>query len=70
MWLKVAVFIEKRFLDPIRLTHHGPINLAAQESLRVEVAPPSPSRLLQLADWHAILVQDAELEFVDYRALK
>ena len=70
LWLKVAIFIEKRFLGLIELPQHGPIDLATQESLRVEVAAPSPSRSLQLADWHAILVQDAELEFVDDGAFR
>jgi hypothetical protein len=36
----------------------------------LEVAAPAEGRSLQLADCHPILVQDAELEFVDDGAFR
>jgi hypothetical protein len=41
------------------------MDLAADEGLRIKIAAPAQGRSLQLADRHAILVQDAELELVD-----
>src|SRR5271167_2451728 len=59
-----------RLRGPIVLPERGPIDLPAQERLRVEVAGPGQRRSFQLTDRHAILVQDAQLEFVDDRAFR
>ena len=68
--LEIAIFVEERFLGPIVIPERCPIDLAAEERLRVEVAAPGQRRTLQLTDRHAILVQDAQLEFVDDRAFR
>ena len=68
--LEVAVFVEQGLLGVIELPQRGPIDLASEERLRVEVAAPGERRPLQLADRHAVLVQDAQLELVDDRAFR
>ena len=68
--LEVAVFVEQRFLGLIEFSQRCPIDLASEERLRVEVAAPGEGRPLQLADGHAVLIQDAQLEFVDDGAFR
>ena len=70
LWLEVSVFVEKRLLRPIELPEHGPIDLTSQQRLWVEVTPPGQRRPLELANRHAILVQDAQFEFIDDGAVR
>src|SRR6202034_217829 len=68
--LEIAVFVEKRLAGVIIFTKRGPVDLAAEQRLRIKVATPGRCRAVELADRHAILVQDAQLELVDSRALR
>ena len=54
----------------IIFAEHGPVDLAAEQRLRIKVAAPGRRRAFELTDRHAILVQDAQLELVDDRALR
>ena len=68
--LEIAVFVEKRLAGVIIFTKRGPVDLAAEQRLRIKVATPGRCRAFELTDRHAILVQDAQLELVDGRALR
>ena len=68
--LEVAVFVEQGFFGLIEFAQRSPVDLAPEERLRVEVAAPPERRPLQLADRHAVLVQDAQFELVDDRAFR
>ena len=61
----IAIFVEQRLLALIEFAQRRPIDLAAEQRLRIELAAPRLRRPLQLPDRHAILVEDAQLELVD-----
>src|SRR5579863_3699636 len=52
------------------LAEYGPVDLASEQRLRIKVAAPGYRRALELTDRHAVLVQNAQLELVDDRALR
>ena len=67
--LHVAIFVNQRLLAMIELAQRRPIDLAPEQRLGIEFAAPGLRRPLQLPDRHAILVEDAQLQLVDDRAV-
>ena len=68
--LEIAVFVEQGLIPYAGFAERGPIDLPPQQRLGIQLAPPRQRGAFQLADGHAVLVEDAQLELVDDGAFR
>ena len=66
---EIGVFVEERLLGGIEFAERGPIDLPAEKGLRIEFAAARRCGTFERADRHPVLIEDAQFELVDDRAL-
>ena len=67
---EIPVFVEQGFFGVPDLSQHRPVDLPGPQRLGIKVAARGQGGAFQLTDRHAILVQYAQLDFIDDRTFR